>query len=619
MKRNISFLTLLLPFLAGILFAGACQKQPDVKTIFTAEYKESELPEIIPAEGGKYSVTFVFKDTKSMELNATVLPWKCRLTVDGAYTNPVDGTPGNGVVEVEVPENKTSRELPVTLELSVDFGPWNKVYECKQAASLFDYSESLPKIEGVIPERISCNGATYRVAVEPTTVTKAGDPTFLPWRYRIVSDAAGAPVGPFQAEDTEVDIIFPANYSATPQTLTLEVSYDDLTSLWKPVATFKQDAGFIQEAGILWARGNVALSADKTRFIIADDAETVGLLFRPGSIYGIPAGEAYAGKAYKPEETAVAIASIPEPDFAEDPCAKVDPAFRMPTYAELLALSDNIYRKISRNDVPGWAFSTSSLFFPFAGIVDEGTGAFTGDGMSYLGNGSDLSGNTLKFFDLVIDDGNGPVEYFDVAETPDASFGSVRCVYNTALPTYVSHEADEVTAESFDLEITTNPGDFEEYEVSIVKEGSDPVGTVLVTAADPVAVITVPDNLGPASLEDITWNIFVNHVNTGVSFVQPAEKDYVYYIGYEVTPGSVLVDDDTLSADSFILKVLCISDKASFPVEISFSDNTATLTGTGSAEASSIAFEIPANSGAARTLTISVNGVEEETLTQEGV
>ena len=73
MKRNISFLTLLLTVLAGILFAGACQKQPDEKVIFTAEYKESDLPELIPAEGGKYSVTFVFKDTKSMELNAKVL------------------------------------------------------------------------------------------------------------------------------------------------------------------------------------------------------------------------------------------------------------------------------------------------------------------------------------------------------------------------------------------------------------------------------------------------------------------------------------------------------------------------------------------------------------------
>lgn len=619
MKRNISFLTLLLTVLAGILFAGACQKQPDEKVIFTAEYKESDLPELIPAEGGKYSVTFVFKDTKSMELNAKVLPWKCRLKVDGAYCDPIDGTPGNGVVDVEVPANKTSRELPVTLELSVDFGAWTTVYECKQAASLFDYSESLPKIADLIPERISCNGATYRVPVEPTTVTKAGEPTFLPWRYRIVSDAAGAPAGPFQAEDTEVDIVFPANYSAVPQNLTLEVSYDDLTSLWKPIATFKQDAGFIEEAGILWARGNVALSADKSRFVIADDAETAGLLFRPGSIYGIPAGEDYAGKAYKPEETAVAIASIPEPDFEEDPCAKVDPSFRMPTYVELKALYDSRYRKISRNDVPGWAFSTSSLFFPIAGIVDEGTGAFTDDVMSYLGNGSDLSGNTLKFFDILVDEGNGPVEYSDVTETPDASFGSVRCVYNSAVPTYVSHEAEEVTAASFDLKITTDPGDFAEYEVSIVSEGFAPVGNVLVSASDPVAVITVPDNLGPEYLEDITWSIFINHVNTGVSFVQPAEKDYVYYIGYEVTPGAALVDDDTVSADTFILKVLCLSDKASFPVEISFSDGTASLTGTGSAEEPSVAFEIPANSGAARTLTISVNGLDEERLTQEGV
>lgn len=621
MKRNISLLKLVLTVLAGILLAGACQKETSgEKTIFKAEYKESDFPDLIPAEGGKYSLTFVYKETKSMELNTKVLPWKCRLNIGEAYTDPVDGTWTDGIVTVEVPANLTAEELPVNVELSIDFGPWETVYTGKQAASQFDYSQSVPNFADIIPERISCNGAVYTVPVKRSVVTKADDQAiFLPWRYRLSGETTGSAVGPFLEEDTEVEIEFAPNYTDKDLELTLEVSYSDVASLWIPVAKFTQNAGFISEAGLLWARGNLTLSEDKTAFVIADNLEDAGLLFAPGSIYGIPAGENYAGKAYKPEETAIAIGEIPSGDFTQDPCSLVSGDFRLPTYAELAALAENAYRKIERNDVAGWAYNTSALFFPLAGTVDSETGAFTGGGMSYAGNGSDLDGWVLKYVYTTIDMGSGPQEYMAVSEFDSYNFSSVRCVRNTELPTYVSHTPEEAVSASFDLSVTTNPGDFDSYEVCIMTEGSGPVGTTVVTAADPVATIEVPANEGRAGLEDVQWTIFVNHVNTGVSFTQPAISDYVFFDGLGVAPESAITGDTSVSYESFILTVKCTSDKVSFPVEVAFSDGTASLTGAGSAESPNVTFEVPANeSQEARTLTISVDGEKVAEITQEG-
>ena len=316
----------------------------------------------------------------------------------------------------------------------------------------------------------------------------------------------------------------------------------------------------------------------------------------------MPSDEAtYAGTAYTPAPVQIAIDAIPQNEGV-DPCSLIDPALRMPTYAELSELyyGEDVQR--TQDGVTGMGYTGVSLFLPYCGVMSTETGTSVGKSTfgGYWGLGGDFHGNGV-IYSL-----NGEIGYslldYDAVGT---NMAMVRCVRNVPQPKYVMHTLPEtVDYKAFSLNVETDPGAFTYYDVTVW--GDDGTFTQTgATDARPQVSVGIPKN---DTKQDRTLRLFVNHIYTGVEFVQPAMTDYALYVSH--TPASA-------EYGAFTLSVTCDSDMTSFPVVVKGSDG-GEWSGTGSKENPTVEIAIPENTGEERTLSIWVNGVDTKKTVKQG-
>ena len=297
----------------------------------------------------------------------------------------------------------------------------------------------------------------------------------------------------------------------------------------------------------------------------------------------------------------IAIDAIPQNEGV-DPCSLIDLALRMPTYAELSELyyGEDVQR--TQDGVTGMGYTGVSLFLPYCGVMSTETGTSVGKSTfgGYWGLGGDFHGNGV-IYSL-----NGEIGYslldYDAVGT---NMAMVRCVRNVPQPKYVMHTLPEtVDYKAFSLNVETDPGAFTYYDVTVW--GDDGTFTQTgATDARPQVSVGIPKN---DTKQDRTLRLFVNHIYTGVEFVQPAMTDYALYVSH--TPASA-------EYGAFTLSVTCDSDMASFPVVVKGSDG-GEWSGTGSKENPTVEIAIPENTGEERTLSIWVNGVDTKKTVKQG-
>lgn len=454
------------------------------------------------------------------------------------------------------------------------------------------------------PETISFNGGTFKFSFKADTVklTRASEPIFLAWKYRVnVGEATGKPVEITSKTDA-VEISVPANYTENSRTITVEAAftpapenYDDEPStdvVWKEVASATQDAALVLIEDFYWAKGNITLKDGK--FAIAENMSDAGLYFKKGSSYGVSSEpDTYDGLAYTPSRVKIDLAAIPENDPADDPCAKVDPGLRLPTYEEAYYLyyQEDLDKEHTLNGVKGVGFKNCDYFLPYAGTMSktDGTiskknsyGAYWLDGESYEGDRSIY----------VISDEYSMI-YYDLSNT---NLASVRCVKNIKQPSLVSYSPTTVPDyKEFELEVVTDPGEFALYEVVLLSDFNDETKMSCTQKVTTVKFKMKPND----RKEDKTWKIFINGKYTGKTFVQPAISDYAFYAGH--TPSS---HDYT----AFSLSVTVDTDMNKVPVEIKGDDGYSSLKEV-SRTSPTVSFPISENTASKdRVLTIYVNG-----------
>ena len=205
--------------------------------------------------------------------------------------------------------------------------------------------------------------------------------------------------------------------------------------------------------------------------------------------------------------------------------------------------------------------------------------------------------------------------YFDKAVIHDSAEGMTGAVvwYGNEDLYYeylqITKEQDNdmpetVDYKAFSLNVETDPGAFTYYDVTVW--GDDGTFTQTgATDARPQVSVGIPKN---DTKQDRTLRLFVNHIYTGVEFVQPAMTDYALYVSH--TPASA-------EYGAFTLSVTCDSDMASFPVVVKGSDG-GEWSGTGSKENPTVEIAIPENTGEERTLSIWVNGVDTKKTVKQG-
>ena len=420
------------------------------------------------------------------------------------------------------------------------------------------------------PETISFNGGTFNFSFVADTVklTRASEPIFLAWKYRVnVGETTGEPVE-ITSKTDKVEIVVPANYTENTRRITVEAAftpapenYSDEPStdvVWKEVASATQDAALVLIEDFYWAKGNITLKDGK--FAIAENMSDAGLYFKKGSSYGVNSEpDSYDGVAYTPDRVKIDLSAIPENDPSDDPCAKVDPGLRLPTYEEAYYLyyQEDLDNEHSLNGVKGVGFKNCDFFLPYAGTMskDDGSismknsyGAYWLDGESYEGDRSIY----------VVSDEYSMI-YYDLSNT---NLASVRCVKNIKQPSLVSYSPATVDDyKEFELEVVTDPGEFALYEVTLLSDFNDETKMSCTQKVTTVKFKMEPND----SKQDKTWKIFINGKYTGKSFVQPAISDYAFYAGH--TPSSS-------DYKAFTLKVMVDTDLGKVPVEAKGSDGT---------------------------------------------
>lgn len=550
-------------------------------------------------KGGGYKLTFVIR-TETRSTGATFEPWAYRLTLGDAVGDAVTVTKPTTEIAITIPPNRSKEERGVAVEMAsgVKADTWTKIVEAKQEAGRKEYE--VTEFESTtIPASVPFAGGDYEVKFRTKIETRA-TPQFEPWQYRLtVGEAVGEPV--VVDEPTEsVAVHIGANYSEKEIDVIFETAAASQTPVWTKVVEAKQQAGMELLGGFYWTKSNVSVKND--RFVLADKPSDSGLFFRHESGYGVPSDEAtYAGTAYTPAPVQIAIDAIPQNEGV-DPCSLIDPALRMPTYAELSELyyGEDVQR--TQDGVTGMGYTGVSLFLPYCGVMSTETGTSVGKSTfgGYWGLGGDFHGNGV-IYSL-----NGEIGYslldYDAVGT---NMAMVRCVRNVPQPKYVMHTLPEtVDYKAFSLNVETDPGAFTYYDVTVW--GDD--GTLTQTGATdarPQVSVGIPKN---DTKQDRTLRLFVNHIYTGVEFVQPAMTDYALYVSH--TPASA-------EYGAFTLSVTCDSDMASFPVVVKGSDG-GEWSGTGSKENPTVEIAIPENTGEERTLSIWVNGVDTKKTVKQG-
>lgn len=465
------------------------------------------------------------------------------------------------------------------------------------------------------PENISFNGGTFKFSFKTDTVklTRSGAPIFLGWKYRVnVGETTGEPVS-ITSKTDEVEISVPANYTENGRRVSVEAAftpvpenYDDEPStdvVWKEVASATQDAALVLIEDFYWAKGNII--AKDGKFAIAENMSDAGLYFKKGSSYGVSSeSDSYDGLAYSPSRVKIDLAAIPEGDPADDPCAKLDPGLRLPTYEEAYYLyyQEDLDNEHSLNGVKGMGYKNCDFFMPYAGTMAKADGSISMKNAygAYWLDGEDYDGSRAVY----VMGSEYSMLYYDLSNT---HLASVRCVKNIKQPSLVSYTPTALDDyKEFELEIVTDPGEFALYKVELLSDLND---ATEISCTQKVTTVKFKMEAND-SKQDKTWKIFINGKYTGKSFVQPAIHDYAFYVSH--TPKS---HDYT----AFSLSVTVDTDMNKVPVEVKGTDGYSSLKEV-SRTSPTIEFPISQNTSKdARTLSIWINGENTgKTVVQEG-
>lgn len=279
--------------------------EPTKKTEYTVtEFASTTIPETIPAEGGAYTMTFTTRtETRSQPVVPVFEPWQYRVTLGEAVGDAIAVTEPKTEVSVVIGSNYSKEPRAVVVEMAVTEDAatpprWIRIVEAEQEPALKDYCVT-EYDSTTIPETVPYNGGGYKLGFTTSIETRAADPIFVEWQYRVT---LGDKVGDLVAvtERTEsIDVEIAGNYTENERNIVVEMADAGAEPQWTKIVEARQEAALVLTAGFYWAKGNVTLMDGK--FAVADKMSDLGLYFRQGSKYGVPSdGGSYAGTAYTP-------------------------------------------------------------------------------------------------------------------------------------------------------------------------------------------------------------------------------------------------------------------------------------------------------------------------------
>ena len=279
--------------------------EPTKKTEYTVtEFASTTIPETIPAEGGAYTMTFTTRtETRFQPVVPVFEPWQYRVTLGEAVGDAIAVTEPKTEVSVVIGSNYSKEPRAVVVEMAVTEDAatpprWIRIVEAEQEPALKDYCVT-EYDSTTIPETVPYNGGGYKLGFTTSIETRAADPIFVEWQYRVtLGDKVGDPVAVTERTES-IDVEIAGNYTENERNIVVEMADAGAEPQWTKIVEARQEAALVLTAGFYWAKGNVTLMDGK--FAVADKMSDLGLYFRQGSKYGVPSdGGSYAGTAYTP-------------------------------------------------------------------------------------------------------------------------------------------------------------------------------------------------------------------------------------------------------------------------------------------------------------------------------
>ena len=268
------------------------------------EFASTTIPETIPAEGGAYTMTFTTRtETRSQPVVPVFEPWQYRVTLGEAVGDAIAVTEPKTEVSVLIGSNYSKEPRAVVVEMAVTEDAatpprWIRIVEAEQEPAIKDYCVT-EYDSTTIPETVPYNGGSYKLGFTTSIETRAADPIFVEWQYRVtLGDKVGDPVAVTERTES-IDVEIAGNYTENERNIVVEMADAGAEPQWTKIVEARQEAALVLTAGFYWAKGNVTLMDGK--FAVADKMSDLGLYFRQGSKYGVPSdGGSYAGTAYTP-------------------------------------------------------------------------------------------------------------------------------------------------------------------------------------------------------------------------------------------------------------------------------------------------------------------------------
>lgn len=307
MKKNL-LKCLCFPLGMLCVVLSACSDdntEPTKKTEYTVtEFASTTIPETIPAEGGAYTMTFTTRtETRSQPVVPVFESWQYRVTLGEAIGDAIAVTEPKTEISVVIGSNYSKEPRAVVVEMAVTEDAatpprWIRIVEAEQEPALKDYCVT-EYDSTTIPETVPYNGGGYKLGFTTSIETRAADPIFVEWQYRVtLGDKVGDPVAVTERTES-IDVEIAGNYTENERNIVVEMADAGAEPQWTKIVEARQEAALVLTAGFYWAKGNVTLMDGK--FAVADKMSDLGLYFRQGSKYGVPSdGGSYAGTAYTP-------------------------------------------------------------------------------------------------------------------------------------------------------------------------------------------------------------------------------------------------------------------------------------------------------------------------------
>lgn len=242
-------------------------------------------------------------ETRSQPVVPVFEPWQYRVTLGEAVGDAIAVTEPKTEVSVVIGSNYSKEPRAVVVEMAVTEDAatpprWIRIVEAEQEPALKDYCVT-EYDSTTIPETVPYNGGGYKLGFTTSIETRAADPIFVEWQYRVtLGDKVGDPVAVTERTES-IDVEIAGNYTENERNIVVEMADAGAEPQWTKIVEARQEAALVLTAGFYWAKGNVTLMDGK--FAVADKMSDLGLYFRQGSKYGVPSdGGSYAGTAYTP-------------------------------------------------------------------------------------------------------------------------------------------------------------------------------------------------------------------------------------------------------------------------------------------------------------------------------